>query len=286
MRTLTRLLATAAPAAVATAAILIAASALPPLFISDCIAEEAVALTAQQIIDKSSENRNVRNSIQTMVLKTYDKSGRSRERTIESRVKEGADGKARSHVRFVQPDDVAGVQFLTIQNPGGEDDQWLYMPAGEGMLNRISGSSKKGSFMGTDFRFEDLEVGAADEGTHTLLGEESVTVGGVAYACYKLKTVPNADMGSSYTKFVTWVGKDDFVPRQVEFYDKKEELEKRLTLPSVKSEGDVMIPLLTVMENLKRGTKTEIVVSDYKVNVDAADLPDEIFTPDYLQSEG
>ena len=243
-------------------------------------------LTAQQIIDKSSENRNVRNSIQTMILKTYDKSGKSRERTIESKVKEGADGKARSHVRFLEPDDVAGVQFLTIQNPGAEDDQWLYMPAGEGMLNRISGSSKKGSFMGTDFRFEDLEVGAADEGTHSLVGEEAVTVGGQTYEAFKIQTIPNPDSKSSYTKFVTWVSKDDFVPRQVEFYDKKEELEKRLTLPSVTTEGDVMIPTLTVMENLKRGTKTEIVVSSYKVNVAAADLPDEIFTPDYLQSEG
>ena len=245
----------------------------------------ASAQTAQEIIDKSSENRNVRNSVQTMVLKIYDKSGRSRERTIESKVKEGADGKARSYVRFGEPEDVEGVQFLTIRNPGGEDDQWLYMPAG-GILNRISGSSKKGSFMGTDFRFEDLEVGAADEGTHTLLGEEQVTVAGATYDAWKIETVPNPDLKSSYTKFVTWVSKDDYVPRQVEFYDKKAELEKRLTLKEVKQEGEVMIPTLTVMENLKRGTKTEIVVTDYKVNVDAAELPDEIFTPDYLQSEG
>ncbi len=271
------------PALAAAATLLFVAAVVPSFCVTDCFAGE---LTAQEVIDKASETRNVRNSVQTMVLKTYDRSGRSRERTIESKVKEGADGKARSYIRFLEPDDVAGVQFLTIQNPGGEDDQWLYMPAGEGLLNRISGSSKRGSFMGTDFRFEDLEVGAADEGTHTLLGEEAVTVGGATYQAYKIETVPNPDMKSSYTKFVTWVSKDDFVPRQVEFYDKKGELEKRLTLPTVKSEGGVMVPTLTVMENLKRGTRTEIVVSEYKVNVDPAELPDEMFTPDYLQGEG
>ena len=99
-------------------------------------------LTAAQIIEKSAENRNVRNSVQTMILRIYGKSGSFRERKIESKIKEGEDGRARSYVRFLEPEDVEGVQFLTIQNPAGEDDQWLFMPAGGGMLTRISGSCK------------------------------------------------------------------------------------------------------------------------------------------------
>jgi len=243
-------------------------------------------LTAAQIIEKSAENRNVRNSVQTMILRIYGKSGSFRERKIESKIKEGEDGRARSYVRFLEPEDVEGVQFLTIQNPAGEDDQWLFMPAGGGMLTRISGSSKKGSFMGTDFRFEDLEVGSAEDGTHELLGEETIEVAGESFVCFKISTVPNESRGSSYTKIVTWVSKDDFVPRKVEFYDKKGELEKRMTLQGVKKDGDNVIPTLTVMENLKRGTKTEVIVEDYRTNVDPSELPDEIFTPDYLQSEG
>jgi hypothetical protein len=271
-------------AALAAAATLgIVAALVPSLSLTEGFAAD---LTAEQIIQKSSEKRNVRNSVQTMILKTFDKSGRFRERTIESKLKEGEDGRVRSYVRFLEPDDVAGVQFLTIQNPGGEDDQWLYMPAGEGLLNRISGSNRRASFMGTDFRFEDLEVGSADEGTHTLLGEEEVTVAGTTYPAYKIETIPNPEMKSSYTKLVTWVSTADFVPRQVEFYDKKGELEKRLTLREVKAVGDVMIPTLTVMENLKRGTRTEIVVSEYRINVDPAELPDEMFTPAFMQGEG
>lgn len=251
------------------------------------LAASAQEMTAEQIIGKSTENRNVKNSVQTMTMKIYGKDGRSRERTIVSKLKEGEDGRSRSYVRFEAPDDVAGVQFLAVQNPDGEDEQWLYMPAGE-ILNQISGSSQKGYFMGTDFTFEDLGVGASvDEGTHTLLGSETITVGGAAIEAYKIETVPKPEMKSGYSKLVTWIDKAEFMPRQVEFYDaRKGELTKRMLLEEVKKDGELLIPIRTVMDNLKRGTKTEIIVGDYKIDVPPEELPDTMFTPEFLQSGG
>ena len=40
------------------------------------------------------------------------------------------------------------------------------------------------------------------------------------------------------------------------------------------------------MKNLKKGTRTEIRVEEYRVNVPAAEMPDEIFTAEFLRSEG
>ncbi len=264
--------------------LLLAAALLTLLLPTAATAEE---LTAEQIIEKSTENRNVKNSVQKMVLKIYGKDGRSRERTITSKLKEGEDGRARSYVRFDAPEDVAGVQFLAIQNPEGEDDQWLYMPAGE-ILNRITGGGKKGYFMGTDLTFEDLAVGAsADEGTHTLLGTETIQVGGSPVEAYKIESVPKPEMESGYSKMVTWIDKAEFMPRQVEFYDaRKGELTKRMLIEEVKKDGEALVPLRTVMDNLKRGTKTEIIVEDYEINVSAEELPDSMFTPEFLQSGG
>ncbi len=242
-------------------------------------------ITAAEIVAKSAENRTVDNSVQTLTMEIFDKTGRSRVRTITSKVKRGADGVAKSHVQFVEPEDVSGVQFLTIENPKGEDDQWLYMPAG-GILNRISGSSRRGSFMGSDFSFEDLSVGQAEDGAHTLMGEESVTVDGTTFEAYKVESVPKPELKSAYTRIISFVDKEEFVPRIVEFFDKKGEHVKRMTIVKVKREGDVLVPLSTRMENLKRGTKTEVRVKDYKVNVDETVLPDSIFTPEFLQSEG
>ncbi len=242
-------------------------------------------LTAEQIIAKSQANRRVSNSVQTLTMELFDKSGRSRSRKITSKIKQVEGQGAMSYVRFDEPEDVAGVQFLTRENPAGEDDQFLYMPAGD-ILNRISGSSRRGSFMGSDFSFEDLNVGSPEDGTHTSLPAETITVAGTSYDVYVIETVPKPELESAYSKLVTYIDKAQFMPRQVVFFDKKGVNTKRMTVEEAKKDGDSMVPVRTVMENLKRGSKTVITVGEYRTNVPAEELPDTMFTEAYLRSEG
>ena len=241
--------------------------------------------TATEIIKRSSDNRTVTNSIQTMTLEIFDKSGNSRLRKITSKVKRGADDASRSHVFFEEPEDVRGVQFLSIENPKGEDDQWMFMPA-VGSANRISGSSRKGSFMGTDFTYEDMSIGQEEDGDHTLKGKQSVTVGGKAFDSYVVESIPKAELKSAYAKIVTYVDSTDFMPRQVDLFDAQGVHVKRMTFPSVVREGTVLIPKVIVMENLKRLTHTELRVDVYKINVPASELPDSIFTKEFIEGEG
>jgi len=243
-------------------------------------------MTADQIIERSTGNRTVKNSVQTMTMKIFDKRGNSRVRKITSKVREGEGGLSKSYVRFDEPSEVEGVQFLTVQNKDADDDQWLYMPAG-GILNRISGSSRGGSFMGSDFSYEDLSIGSdAGDGTHKLLGEESISVAGESFDVYKVETIPKPEAKSSYTRFISYVSKSDFMPRQIDFFDKRGAQIKRMQLMEIKADGDILIPMKTTMENLKRSTRTEVIVEEYRVNVAADELPDSMFTPDFLQSEG
>ncbi len=241
-------------------------------------------LTAADIVAKSAERRTVTNSEQTMVMEIFDKMGRSRVRKIISRVKE-MDGISKSHVEFIEPEDVNGVQFLTVGNPKGEDFQWLYMPA-SGILNQISGSSRRGSFMGSDFSFEDLTVGQADDGVHSLLPDATVTTGASSVTVYVVQSIPKAELKSAYTKLLTYIEKDRLMPRKVEFFGKKGEHVKTMKILEVKDQGGVLVPMRTTMENLKRGTKTEVRVESVQVNLPSEDLPDYLFTPESLQSEG
>ncbi len=250
-----------------------------------CAPAFAADLTADQIIRRSSENRTVDNSIQTMTLEIFDKSGRSRVRKITSRVKQGPEDATWSYVFFDEPEDVRGVQFLSLENPKGEDDQWMFMPA-IGTANRIAGSSRKGSFMGTDFTYEDMAIGQADDATHELLPKQTVTVGGGSFEVYVVQSVPKPELKSAYTKLVTFVDTTDLMPRQVDLFDKNGEQIKRMTFLDVVKDGDVLIPKLIIMENLKRDTKTELRVQEYKVNVDPAQLPDQMFTKEYIEGEG
>jgi len=246
------------------------------------VAEEP---TADEIIQRSSENRTVSNSIQRMTLEVFDKSGNSRTRKITSRVKKGAEDATWSYVYFDEPEDVAGVQFLSLENPTGEDDQWMFMPT-VGTANRIAGSSRKGSFMGTDFTYEDMSLGQPEDGDHTLLPKTSVTVGGATFEAYVVESIPKPETKSAYTKIVTYVDTTEFMPRQVDLFDKKGEQIKRMSFTDVEKSGEVLVPKLITMENLKRKTKTHLRVDEYEVNVDPAKLPDEMFTKEYIEGEG
>jgi len=251
------------------------------LFAGSAIAQP----TADEIIKRSSQNRTVGNSIQQMRLEIFDKAGNSRVRKITSRVKKGPEDATWSYIYFDEPADVAGVQFLSLENPAGEDDQWMYMPT-IGSANRISGSSRKGSFMGSDFTYEDMSIGQADDGDHTLKADTKITVAGTEFTVHVVESVPKEELKSAYTKIVTYVDTTEFMPRQVDLFDKKGEQVKRMTFSNVEKSGESMVPRLIVMENLKRGTKTHLAVDEYEVNVDPSKLPDTMFTKEYIEGEG
>ena len=244
----------------------------------------AADLTAAGIIAQSAARRTVTNSEQTMVMEIFDKMGRSRVRKIVSRVKDSG-GISKSHVEFIEPEDVNGVQFLTVQNPNGKDSQWLYMPA-SGVLNQISGSSRRGSFMGSDFSFEDLSVGQVDDGDHVFQPETTIEVAGKSIPVYVVQSIPKAELKSAYTRILTYIEKDRLMPRKVEFFGKKGKHVKTMTILAVQDKGGVLVPMRTRMENLKRGTHTEVRVEEVQVNLPADKLPDHLFTPESLQSEG
>ncbi len=245
---------------------------------------QAAELSAEDIIRKSAELRTVSNSKQVLVMEIFDKMGRSRVRKIASKIKEEG-GVAKSHVEFIEPEDVNGVQFLSIQNPGGEDRQWLYMPA-SGMLNQISGSSRRGSFMGSDFSFEDLSVGQVEDGAHSLLPDATLTVEGASLTVHVVESLPKAELKSAYTRILTYIDKGNLMPRQVEFFDRKGNKVKRMQILEIKDRDGVLVPMRTRMENLKRGTRTEVRIEEVQINLPADQLPDYLFTPESLQSEG
>ena len=56
---------------------------------------------------------------------------------------------------FDEPRDVKGTAFLIHAHKQEADDQWLYLPALK-RVKRISSSNRSGSFMGSEFSYEDL----------------------------------------------------------------------------------------------------------------------------------
>ena len=52
------------------------------------------------------------------------------------------------------------------------------------------------------------------------------------------------------------------------------------------TDGDTLVPKRSIMENLQRGTKTILEVETYRLNVPAAEIPDETFTAGFMERNG
>lgn len=167
-------------------------------------------------------------------------------------------------MEFKAPASIAKTRFLQIENEiGKDDDKWIFLPA-LGRVRRISSSDKTSSFVGSDFTYGDMETREVSEDTHKLLKEEKYGKND----CYVVESVPVEKDDSQYSKRVTWVTKDSYVPVKAELYSKKtNEIQKRLTVQGeLKKVQGIWSVFSTTMEDLETGHKTllDVVQKDGK----------------------
>ena len=147
------------------------------------IAGALFAETGYDIMKKADEVAEPKTSSSTATLTIHSKKGSDRIREVIMKSKDYGDV-AKSVIVFTTPKDVAGTGYLTFdyEEEDKDSDNWLYMPAMK-KTRRIasSGSESEGSFMGTDFTYQDMGDRSLNKYTYNLLGEESVD----GVACYK-----------------------------------------------------------------------------------------------------
>ena len=114
-------------------------------------------MTADQIMTKVDTRIVPKDVTAQMRMDLIDNKGSVRQRTVKTN-KLGDD---KQIMWFLSPADVKGSSFLRMSYDDKDDDMWIYLPA-FGKVRRIASSAKNGSFMGTDFTFEDLAKGNHD----------------------------------------------------------------------------------------------------------------------------
>ncbi len=147
-----------------------------------------------------------------------------RQRTLENT--DPTDGDM-SLIIFDRPRDVEGTALLTHSHLLGDDDQWLYLPA-IARERRISSSNKSGPFLGSEFAFEDFssqEVGKYD---YMWLRDETCPEPYTELTCHVTERIPLYE-NSGYTRQIVWTDTTDYLPRMLEYYNRRNDLLKTLT---------------------------------------------------------
>jgi len=194
----------------------------------------------------------------TVQMKLYDKKGRTRNKMMRFSSFEESD-KDKSLIVFDTPKAQRGISLLTFSFEQGDDQQWLYLPAFK-RTKRISSSNKSSPFVGSEFAFEDISNYALSQFTYRYLGEETA----IGRSCFVVEIIPSYK-GSGYAKKVSWIDTSNFQYVKTEFFDKKGNHVKTLVDSDYQrySNGQWRSHLRE-MVNHKKGTKTELIFSEYE----------------------
>jgi outer membrane lipoprotein-sorting protein len=219
--------------------------------------------SAQSILEKADQIRFPRESFQVDVNITTTSSGHT-EDLHHYRVL--SKGNENSVVMTLEPASERG-QILLMKGR----DLWIFMPEISqpirlSMSQRLTGQVANGDLARANF---------AGDYTATLLRTD--VIDGEKYHVMELIGV---DKGVTYHKVLYWVQQSNFWPFRAEFYSVSGRLLKTSRYENFRMLLGKQRPTRLVMEDaLRKDEKSVLDYSDMKLR----DLPDKVFTKDYLK---
>ncbi|MEM1276367.1 MAG: outer membrane lipoprotein-sorting protein [Pseudomonadota bacterium] len=171
---------------------------------------------------------------------------------------------------FDLPRDIKGTGLLTHANvEPTDDDQWLYLPAIK-RVKRISSSNRTGKFVSSEFSFEDLGSQEVDDYTYKWLRDEPCPPE-PSQTCFVVENVP-VNPKSGYSRRISWLDTEEYRLHQVEFYNRRGDLEKTLLSTGFQQYlGKYWRPDMMRMINQQTGKETDLIWTNYDFSAELAE---------------
>ena len=195
----------------------------------------------------------------TMILKNAQ--GVENIRKLDIKKLENKNGD-KSLLTFLYPNDIKNTKLLSFEVIGADDKQWLYLPAIK-RVKRISARNKSGSFMASEFSYEDISSQNYKNYSYSGKAKE-VEVDGIKY--FKIIRTP-IDKNSGYSKQILFIDKKEYLPRFGEYFDKQNRLLKKISFSNYKKIDNIYRVNKIVIKNVQN-KKSSILIWD-KDKIDA-----------------
>jgi len=232
---------------------------LVALFISQFVWADQI-VDANEILSKVDAVLAAPEDLSALIkISIINKNGDIKNREVQMYQK----GNKKRLVKVLAPADQKGIGFLSLP----DDIIYVYLPAYK-KTRRIAAHIKNQKFVGTDFTYEDLEAkNYSDKWTPELFRTEK--------EMFVLKLIPRQEVVSEYSKIILYVRVEDYFPLKAEYYNKKCELIKIMEILKTERIKEYLIPVSYSMQDLCSGNKTEMVMSEVKLDTG---LDDNLFT--------
>jgi hypothetical protein len=189
------------------------------------------------------------------------------------------EGRTKTVTVFLEPASVRNTRFLTIENSGRADDQWIYLPSLR-RVRRIAAGEQESSFMGSDFSYSDMSYGREriDESNHRLVRDETLD----GRTCAVVESIATADSSSEYRRQLSWVDRQTWIPLRVEFYRSGSETPgKILTAGDLEQADGRWLARRLTMTTTGTGHRTELHITRVRYGLP---LASGYFTTAFLET--
>ena len=188
-----------------------------------------------------------------------NKQGQASDRELRVRTLEIRDDGTKSLCIFDSPADVKGTILLTHAHKAEPDDQWLFLPALE-RVKRIAAQNKSGSFMGSEFSYEDIATQTIEKYSYRWLRDEVED----GQECHVLERRPLEKQYSGYLRQTIWLDTGHLRMVKVDYYDRRDSLLKTLTFKGYQIYLDKFWrPHDMTMVNHQTGKSSQLLWSKY-----------------------
>lgn len=235
-------------------------------------------LTGADIIGRMDSLGTVADLAAQMEMRTLQKSGTKNYYKMSLVMKGTPDGGRKMLIRVLAPATIKGTAVLSVSRPGVPDETWLYLPA-LGKPKRITAGDRGGSFMGSDFTYEDMGLLKTNDYRYTLTGAETVDGEGM----YVIESVPvseSAKAAAGYARKIWWVRKDTFTRARTETRSSSgKTLKVMRSWDVVELASGAWFTRSMETKNLQSGSATTLTFLEMKANTG---VPDSLFSVEAL----
>ena len=158
---------------------------------------------------------------------------------------------------FNLPGDIRDTALLTHEHRQAADEQWIFLPA-ERRVKRIAGSGRSGSFVGSEFAYEDMVDQDIDKYTHKWVTDDE--------CCHIVDRVSKHVTG--YARQRVWYNKNTYTVAKIEYYNSAGTLYKTLVATGYqKYHGRFWRASTVTMSNHLTGKETVLSWSGHRFSV-------------------
>ena len=239
---------------------ILALAAAPP---GACAAESAEERGLRIATEARKSDKGFGNFTANLTMTLRNKRGQESKRELRLKVIEVEGDGDRTIFVFDRPRNVRGTGFLVHAHKTGPDDQWLYLPALK-RVKRISSSKQSGSFMGSEFSYEDMGAVEVEKFTHRFVREEACG----KLRCFVLERVPKSK-DSGYSRQLVWLDREELRNIRIQYFDRRDKHLKTMVVEDYKKYLDRFWRAGNIsMTNHLTGKSTVLNWKGYKFGTD------------------